>query len=164
MGEPQPLRVGAHHRTDQVELFQGGAHGPVAVEGLGQVQRPELGADVARAQPGQIGAEGALAEFEVVPGQVPQHPRQPVVAVGHRVGGEEGTGPLQGVPLPGAVGLLAGQVPGRIPGRIPDRVPGVLREAGRAPSRAGQRLAEAAETGGAVQLVLQVGHGGLPVS
>ncbi len=162
--EPQPLGVGADHRTDQVELFEGGADGPLAGEGIGQVQRPELGADVARAQPGQIGAEGALAEFEVVPGQAPQHPGQPVVAVGHGMDGEEGPGPLQRTALPGALlGARLGAFPGAFLSAFP-AAPGVLRGAGRGPFRAGQGCVEPAQSGGRVQLVLQVGHGGLPVS
>ncbi|WP_181794516.1 hypothetical protein [Streptomyces sp. WELS2] len=86
------------------------------------------------AHPGQVRVDGGLAQLEVVTGQVAQRPGQAAVAVGDRVPGEQGTGPLQ-------------QVPGR------REAEGVVRQA--------VFLADLGRAGG---VVLEVGHGGLRTS
>lgn len=96
--EPQALGVGVDDRPDQVQLLQRGSHGPLAREALREVQRPEQRADVPLAHARHIGVHAALAQLQVVAGQLTQHPRQSAVAVGDGVRDEEGVrlGQLRG--------------------------------------------------------------------
>lgn len=145
--QAQALGVGADHRVDQIQLLQGGAHRPVPVEALGQVQRPEQRADMPLPQPRHIGVHRTLPQLQVEPRQMPQRPRQPAVAVRDRVRGEDGVRALQ-----------------RGGGRVGDgvvRFRGVRRED---PGGEGlvDQVVELADLGRRVQLVLEVGHGGAP--
>lgn len=109
--EPQALGVGVDDRPDQVQLLQGGADGPLTRQALRKVQRPEQRADVALAHPRHIGVHPALAQFQVVPGQLTQHPGQPAVAVGDGVRDQEGVrlGQLgRGLGGPGHGGVVGG--------------------------------------------------------
>lgn len=95
-GGPQPRVVGGDDPLRQVQLLQGRGERPAAVVAVGQVQRPEHGADLPLAQPRQVRVDGALPEVEVVPGQSAQRPRQAAVAVADGVGGEDGLRAVEG--------------------------------------------------------------------
>ncbi|CAM5487915.1 hypothetical protein SVIOM342S_05904 [Streptomyces violaceorubidus] len=142
VGQAQALRVGPHDRLDQVELLQRGTDRPVPVEGLGQVQRPQQRAHVPRAQPRHVGVDCALAQLQVVPGQVLERPRQAVAAVGDGVGGQHGERAAQG--------LVVGVGHGRVG----------LRRKGLRGERHGQ-VVEPTGLGTGVQVVLEVCHDGL---
>jgi hypothetical protein len=144
--QAQALGVGAGDGLHEVELLDGGRDGAVAAAAVGQVQRPEQGTDVAAPKPGDVGVDAALAEFQVVPVQVAQRPRQSAVAVGDGVGGEQGAGAPQG-----GLAVLVVSVGGRRGGFGRVRL-------------GGERLRELTELAGGVQVVLEICHGGLRTS
>ncbi len=153
--ETQPLGMAPGHRPDQVELFQGGADGPVTGEALRQMQRPEQRADVAAPHPGHIGVDGALAELQVVPGAGAAAPRAARCSRRRR-------GARRGWRARGREGVASGSDRG-------DRssaVRGRRRGARRAPAglRAVGPAVEFPDLGCGVQFVLQIGHGGLRTS
>ncbi len=130
----QALGVGGDDRTDEVELFQRDGHRAPGV--LGEVQGPQDRADPAFPEPGDVRVDGALAEFEVVPAQVAQGPRQGAVPVGDGVFGEDLAGACEGV---AGVGDLLRRA----------LVEGFLQR-------------QFADLGGGVQFVLEVCHEGAP--
>jgi hypothetical protein len=90
-----------------VDLFERRADRPVSLQLRRHVDGPELRADAARAQPGQVGVQAAglvggdVTPVEVVPGQLPQRPREVVVPVHHGVAGEQRVGTFQSVGIGG---------------------------------------------------------------
>jgi len=82
--------IGRAHRVDQVDLLEGRGHRGVTREVCRHVDRPELTADPAGTEPGQVRVLRRLEQTEVALCQVaghlgPQHPGQVVVTVEDRV-------------------------------------------------------------------------------
>ena len=84
----------AHHRVDGVDLLEGGRDRRVTLQLGRDEDRPELGADAARAQPREVGVGGQPAGREVEPipvvaGALAGLPREVVVPVEDGMAREE---------------------------------------------------------------------------
>src|SRR5207249_9289404 len=86
-GEHERVRVMPDHAVDDVDLFERGFDGGAGLHRRGRhVDTPELGADAARPQAGDVGLQarlrfGDIDRLEAEVALAPQLPRQVVVAV-----------------------------------------------------------------------------------
>ena len=111
--EGQPVGIRRDHAVHAVDLLERGRDGGVALQRARHEDRPELPADAALLEAGEVGLRRRhrprdVERLEVVAGLLPRRPRQVVVTVDQRVPGEQGAGPRQG-----AAGGLGGAVGGR---------------------------------------------------